>query len=149
MKRNRVYPEAKHRHDLPSLETPSLKLTHSISHSTSKERVLAAKGHTRGWEQAYEKRGRTSYLQGKIATNSLTEQRTSGNPNVCLVLLYNGKNGVSYVQALPKGYSKKQHMSGGPSLYVRTKNKSVRLPNLAYVRLQRISVWLLNPTTLI
>jgi hypothetical protein len=41
MKRNKAYPEAKYGHDLPSLETLPLKLTHSISHSTSKERVLA------------------------------------------------------------------------------------------------------------
>ena len=37
IKGNEAYPKAKHGHDLPSLETPFLKLTLSISHSTSKE----------------------------------------------------------------------------------------------------------------
>jgi hypothetical protein len=32
MKRYKAYPEAKHGHDHPFLETPSLRLTHSISH---------------------------------------------------------------------------------------------------------------------
>jgi hypothetical protein len=36
-----------------------------------------------------------------------------------------------------------EHMSGGPYAYVHAKNNSVRLLNLAYVRSQGVSVWLL------
>ena len=109
MKGNEAYPEAKHGHTLPFLKTPFLKLKLLISHSTSKEQVLVAQGHTRRWKQACGMRRWTGYLQGKIATNSLTEQRTSDNPSVYSMLLHNNPKGVSYVQVLPRGYFKKQH----------------------------------------
>jgi hypothetical protein len=69
-----------------------------------------------------------------------------------------GPKGVSYVQVLPKGYTKSsvrpvvprtsgvlfaERMSGGPLSYVHTIDKSVRPLDLAYVNPLWVSVKLL------
>ena len=100
--------------------------------------------------------GGGEYLQGKIATNSLTKQRTSIQPQcksgaiaqwfkrclVCLDIAQRVFQKIAYVCVVPRtsiilfaGCT-----SGGPPTYVRTRDMGVRSPDLAYVHLQRVSV---------
>jgi hypothetical protein len=90
---------------------------------------------------------------GKSANNSLSDLRTSGNPSIRW-FLHNDPKSVLYIQVLSKGYSKSnirplvqfaERTSGGPPSYIRTIDNSVYPPDLAYVYLLRISVWLLFP----
>jgi hypothetical protein len=79
-----------------------------------------------------------------------THCQTSGRPATLAYVwwfLHSGPKSVSYIQVLPKGYSKSsirlivwfaERTSGGPPSYVSTIDNSIRLPNLAYVHLLRI-----------